>query len=124
MYNLPIMVDPLVVERLTDIGRGVLCLKGPLTTENLQPFQNAIRREDDVPTVILDLTEVPYIDSSGLGSLVSAQVSRQKAGRRVVLSGVNDRVMKLLEITKVESLFLVFESVDDALAALTSAGHA
>ncbi len=124
MYNLPIMVDPLVVERLTDIGRGVLWLKGPLTTENLQPFQNAIRREDDVLTVILDLTDVPYIDSSGLGSLVSAQVSRQKAGRRVVLSGVNDRVMKLLEITKVESLFLVFDSVDDALAALTGAGHA
>ena len=118
------MVESLVVERLADIGRGVLSLRGPLTTENLQPFQNAIRREDDVPTVILDLSEVPYIDSSGLGSLVSAQVSRQKAGHKVVLSGVNERVMRLLEITKVESLFLVFASVGEALDALTSAGHA
>lgn len=119
------MADPLVVEQLNaDRGEGVLCLKGPLTMENLPPFQNAIRREDNVPTVIVDLTDVPYIDSSGLGSLVSAQVSRQKTGRRVVLSGVNDRVLRLLEITKVESLFLMFPTIDEALAALTSAGQA
>ncbi len=58
-------------------------------------------------TVILDLTDVPYIDSSGLGSLVSAYVSRQKAGQRVVLSGVNERILLLMEITRVEPLFLI-----------------
>ncbi len=125
MYNFAIMTEPLVVERLgSEVGDGVLCLKGPLTMENLRPFQAAIRREENVSTVILDLTDVPYVDSSGLGSLVSAQVSRQKAGRKVVLSGVNERVLKLLEITKVESLFLIFPTIDDAIVALTSAGHA
>jgi len=119
------MAESFEIERLGESsGPGVLCLRGPLTLENLPPFQNAIRREQRYQTVILDLSEVPYVDSSGLGSLVSTFVSRQKAGQRVALSGVNERVMKLFEITRVESLFLVFPTADDAIAAFSSAGHA
>ncbi len=119
------MSEPLEIERLGESsGPGILFLRGPLTYENLQPFQNAVRREERFQTMILDLTDVPYVDSSGLGSLVSAYVSRQKAGQRVALSGVNDRVLKLFEITKMESLFLIFPTFDDAIVALTSAGHA
>jgi anti-sigma B factor antagonist len=99
-------------------------LSGPLTLENLSSFQNAIRREENVATVILDLTDVPYIDSSGLGSLVSAYVTRQKATRRIALSGVNERVLKLFETTKVEPLFLIFPTLEDAITALTTAAEA
>ena len=101
----------------------MLCLRGPLTAENLFSFQNAMRREN-APTMILDLSEVPYMDSAGLGSLVSAYVSRQKTGHRVVLAGVNERVMRLFEITRVEPLFLMFPTLDDAVQALTIAGRA
>ena len=58
---------------------------GGLTVESVSLFQNAIRREEGVSTVILDLSGVPYIDSTALGALVAANVSGQKAGRRVVL---------------------------------------
>ena len=104
-------------------GQGVLRLKGPLTTGNLSSFQSAVLGERAI-TMILDLSEVPYIDSAGLGSLVSAYISRQKAGRRLVLTGVNKRVLKIFEITRVESLFLIFPTLWDALEALTSAGTA
>ncbi|HXY13756.1 MAG TPA: STAS domain-containing protein [Terriglobales bacterium] len=117
--------NPLVVERVGNVeAHGVLCLNGPLTIENVLQFQNAIRREEKSQTVIVDLTQVPYIDSSGLGSLVSACVSRQKAGRGVALAGVNDRVFRLFEVTRTDSLFLIFPTVDDALAALTSPAQA
>lgn len=117
--------DPLIVERLGPAkGSGILCLQGPLTMENVLLFQNAVRREENAATVILDLSEVPYIDSAGLGSLVSAYVSRQKAGRRVALSGVNERILKLFKITRVEPLFLIFPTLDDAMAALTGAAQA
>jgi anti-anti-sigma factor len=112
--------EPLAIERL---DRGVLSLHGPLTLENVSPFLNAIRRED-APTMILDFADVPYMDSSGLGSLVSAYTSCLKTGRRVALTGVNHRVMKVFEITRVEPLFLMFASLDDALEALTNAGSA
>jgi len=112
--------EPLIIEYSDD---GVLRLKGPLTTENCPPFLNAMRRQG-WGTMILDLTDVPYIDSAGLGSLVSAYVSSHKAGRRVVLSGVNQRVLKLFEITKVEPLFLIFPTTWDAVEALSNAGTA
>jgi anti-sigma B factor antagonist len=117
--------EPLEVERLFgDMGgRGVLCLKGPLTAENLPSFQSAILREN-VPTMILDLSEVPYMDSAGLGSLVGVYVSRQKQGQRLALTGVNPRILDLLEITRMEQLFLIFPSLSDAIDALTNFGSA
>jgi anti-sigma B factor antagonist len=112
--------EPLEIERL---DRGVLSLHGPLTMENVSPFLNAVRRED-APTMILDFTGVPYLDSSGLGSLVSACTSCVKAGRRIALTGVNKRVLKVFEITRVEPVFLMFPTLSDALEALTNAGTA
>jgi anti-sigma B factor antagonist len=112
--------EPLEIDRLDD---GVLSLRGPLTMENVQPFMNAVRRES-APTMILDFTGVPYLDSSGLGSLVSAYTSCQKSGRRVALTGINQRVLKVFEITRVEPIFLMFPTVSDALEALTNAGTA
>jgi anti-sigma B factor antagonist len=112
--------EPLQIERLE---RGVLSFHGPLTMENVSPFMNAVRRED-APTMILDLSGVPYLDSSGLGSLVSACTTCVKAGRRFALTGVNQRVQKVFEITKVEHVLLVFPTLADALEALTNAGSA
>jgi anti-sigma B factor antagonist len=112
--------ESLQVERL---DRGVLSFRGPLTMENVPPFMNAVRRED-APTMILDLTGVPYLDSSGLGSLVSACTSVTKSGRRMALTGVNQRVRKVFEITKMEQIFLVFPTLSDAIEAFTNAGSA
>lgn len=112
--------EPLQVERL---DRGVLSLRGPLTMDNTAPFLNAVRRED-TPTVILDFSGVSYLDSSGLGSLISVCTSCAKAGRRVAITGVNPRVQKVFEITKVENVLLLFPTLADALEALTNAGRA
>jgi anti-sigma B factor antagonist len=112
--------EPLEIEH---VDRGVLSLHGPLTLENVAPFLNAVRRES-AATMILDFTGVPYLDSSGLGSLVSAYTSCQKAGRRVALIGVNPRVLKVFEITKMEPIFLMFPTISDALEAFTNAGSA
>jgi anti-anti-sigma factor len=94
-----------------------------MTTHTVSSFQNAIRNEY-APVVILDLTEVPFVDSAGLGSLVSAYITSHKAGRQVVLTGVNSRVLKLFEITRVQKLFLMFPTLDDAIAAFLSPAHA
>lgn len=114
------VIEPLEVERLE---RGVLSIRGPLTMENVSPFLNAVRRET-APTMILDLSGVPYVDSSGLGSLVSACTSCTKSGRRMALTGVNRRVMKVFEITKTDNVFLMFPTLGDAIEAFTNAGSA
>src|SRR5438552_17674511 len=107
------MGNRLQVERLGNVkGQSVLCLKGPLTMENLCLFQNAIRREEGFSTVILDLSGVPYIDSTALWALVAANVSCQKAGRRAVPSGVSEPATRTFKITNVESLFVTFQTLE------------
>jgi anti-sigma B factor antagonist len=119
------MADPLVVDRSDSFpSQEVLMLSGPLTASSAPVFQNAMRREESADTVILDLSQVPYVDSAGLGLLVTAHVSRQKSGRKIVLSGINQRVQRLFEITRVASLFLIFSSPEEAITALKGAAQA
>ena len=65
-------------------------------------------------SIILDLTEVPYMDSAGLGMIVSHYVRCQGRGVRLVAAGVSSRVVQLLELTKVDKFFPRFDSVDEA----------
>ena len=91
--------------------------------DSVSQFQGAVRRED-ASTMILDLAEVPYIDSAGLGSIVAAYASLKKSGRVMALTGVNHRVTKLFEITKVQELFLTFPTLFDAIDALNNSASA
>jgi len=118
------MTEPLVVDRSDSYPEEVLTLSGPLIASNGAVFQNAMRREDPADTVILDLSDVPYVDSAGLGLLVSAYVSRQKSGRKMILSGINPRVQRLFEVTRVADLFLIFSTPEEAITALGGAAEA
>src|SRR5580700_6503442 len=115
--------EPLTIERFEGANheQRVLRLTGPLTAGTSQPFQNALRSEN-AGTIILDLSHVPYMDSSGLGSLVATYVNCQKSGRRMALSGINPRVWQLFQITKLEPFFLVFPTLTAAVDAMTNAG--
>ncbi len=63
---------------------------------------------------IMDLTGVPYIDSAGLGLLVSHYVRCQARGVRLVLAGVTPRVIQLLEMTKVDGFLTRIDTVEEA----------
>ena len=63
---------------------------------------------------ILDLTEVSYMDSAGLGLIVSHYVRCQNRGVRLVAVGVSQRVVQLLEMTKVDKLFPRVGSIEEA----------
>lgn len=69
------------------------------------------------PKVVLNLREVNFIDSGGLGTLVSLFTSARNAGGAVKLASLNQRVGDLLQITK---LFTIFEVFDDEQKAAQS----
>ncbi len=66
--------------------------------------------------VVLALENVEFVDSSGLGSLVSI-VKQLPAGGRLRLTGVQPRVQSLLRVTRLDRVFLSFETIEAALAA-------
>ena len=67
--------------------------------------------------LVLDLSGVTYIDSTGLGTLVGVYSSARGAGADIKLAGLNQRLRDLLQITKLVTVFEVYESVQEALAA-------
>jgi anti-sigma B factor antagonist len=118
-------VQELTVERYEGVAEDqrILLLKGPITIETTPQFERAVRSES-ADTVILDFSDVPYIDSVGLGSLVATYVSHQKSGRCLVLTGVKPRVSKIMEITKVKDFFVTFPTTWQAVETMANTGTA
>jgi anti-sigma B factor antagonist len=67
--------------------------------------------------LVVDLTGVDYIDSSGLAVLINAAQNVEMYRGRFMLAGVRDNVRSILEIAGLSQFFLVFPHVDAALAA-------
>jgi anti-sigma B factor antagonist len=69
--------------------------------------------------IILDLAGVQYIDSTGMGELVSGYIKAQRTGQRIVLSGLSEKVREVFELTKLRSIFDVYDGVESAKEAVT-----
>lgn len=85
----------------------------PVALHNMLDFQSTPGEEP--PAVnILDLTEVPYMDSTGLGMIVRHYVRCQGKGVRLIAAGVSPRVLELLKLTKVEAVISMTATVEEA----------
>jgi anti-sigma B factor antagonist len=107
--------QPLHIEDLPGSREGIriLRLAGPLVLANIFGFQSKVRA-DKSRALILDFTNVPLADSSGVGALVGAYVTRQRDGRSLGLVGVNQRIHQALEVTRVDNLFHFYSTVAEA----------
>lgn len=81
---------------------------------NLFEFQETIRAES-ASVVVLDLTEVPYMDSAALGSIVNAHVSCVNHNRRLALVGICDRVATLFRVISVDKVLAIYPTLAEAL---------
>jgi anti-sigma B factor antagonist len=100
----------------TKAEQRILRLEGALVIATMFEFQ-AMVRADSSRSLIIDFSNVPYVDSAGIGALVGAYVTRQHGGRNLALVGVNDRIRNALKVTRVEQFFRFFDSVSAAEAA-------
>ena len=71
--------------------------------------------QKDVKIVIVDLSKVIMINSSGLGMLVSGLSSIKKHGASMVLTGVPEKVMSLLKMTHLDRVFQLSNSIEEAV---------
>lgn len=96
----------------------VVVVDGQLVVANRQEFKQLIldQVEQGVHLVVVDFSASAYIDSSGLGALVSLGKRLRESGGDLRLTGLNDDLRTLFELTRLDSLFPLFASRDDALA--------
>ncbi len=66
--------------------------------------------------VVIDLTKVTYLDSSGLAVLIEGMQKVQEYGGKFALAGVQESVQHIFEIARLDQVFQIFPTVDEALA--------
>lgn len=68
--------------------------------------------------ILIDLGEVTYMDSSGLATLVEAFQQTSKQGKKLILCSPKDTVKNIFSITRLEEIFLIYPSMEEALKEL------
>jgi anti-sigma B factor antagonist len=106
-----------VLDRRDDVL--MVDVEGQLVVTNRQDFKQAILDEVELGarTVVVDFTQSGYIDSSGLGALVSLSKRVRDAGGDVRLTGLNEDLRRLFELTRLDQLFPLYATRADALSA-------
>ncbi len=100
-------------------GVVVVAVDGQLIVGNRQELKQKIldALESGDRKFLVDFTKTGYIDSSGLGVLVSLSKKIRDQGGDLRLSGLNEDLKTLFELTKLDTLFAISDSPDEALAA-------
>jgi anti-anti-sigma factor len=111
-------VDQLKIDDTSvQVGVRLLKLSGPFTIKDIWDFQAAARSITE-PVTIIDLTDVPYMDSAAMGTLMGVHVSREKLHQKYAIVGVNARIETLVEVAGVETILVRYSTVQEALKAL------
>jgi len=97
----------------TNDGARILRLSGPFTLNGLFDFQAVVRPLTD-PVLIIDLTEVPYMDSASVGAIMSVHTSTQRHNRKYALVGVCDRIRSMFDIIGLEGVLVTYPTLEEA----------
>jgi len=114
MATQPLSPQGLKLQLEEKANETIVHCKGKITVENSEVFQKEIR--DLIPEsrgqiaainyrIVLDLSNVTHVDSTGLGALLGAWTAARSKGCDLEIANLNPRVDKLVEVTKLDRVF-------------------
>lgn len=103
-------------------GVKVVHLHGPVDVSRAMALRDLLGEQIDSPSarVLLDLSDVSLIDSSGIGILVTAHRRAAGQGARFALAGATGTVARVFEMTRTDKLLAIHPTVEDGVGALAS----
>lgn len=109
------------IDDVEGTGIRVLRPEGRLDSYNNELFEETIESllVESPARIVLDLGKVTFINSTVLGTIVATHVRAERDGGALAIFGANPKVDLIFRITKVDSALALFETYDEALAALT-----
>ncbi|MDT4934180.1 MAG: anti-sigma factor antagonist [Pseudonocardiales bacterium] len=98
----------------------VLAVRGEVDVYSAPALKNGLTEllGANGASVIVDLTDVGFLDSTGLGVLVAARTAAAEAGGRLPIVCDRERILKLFRITGLDGVFEIYPSRDDAVSGL------
>ncbi len=97
---------------------AIIEIKGSLVgDEDTDKFRSAVQDfiEQGNKSLVINLGKVNYMNSSGIGAIISAYTSYKKVTGEIKLAGISNNVQNLLVVTKLIDVFDVHETVDEAI---------
>jgi anti-sigma B factor antagonist len=96
---------------------GVLKLTGRLDAASVKNFKDAVTSlvKKEISNIVIDMNDVEFVDSSGLGSLVSCLRIVNNEGGDIRLSSLQNQIRALLELTRMHRVFQIFDDTDAAV---------
>jgi anti-sigma B factor antagonist len=112
----------LSVSRPYDGGTSVVAVSGEVDVHSAPALRDAITAllASGERSVVVDLSEVSFLDSTGLGALVSARTAAGTTGGSLPLVCTHERVLRLFTITGLDDVFEIHAGVDDALKSVAA----
>lgn len=106
-----------ISHREIDKGVSLVTLNGALNARSAEAAKQTFRDLADrgVARVVVDLAQVPFIDSSGLASLVSGLKTFGGEAQNLRLAAPQSQAKLLFELTMFDRVFQIFDSVDEAV---------
>lgn len=94
----------------------VIGLNGKLSLETVHGFASTLRPEP-AKVLILDMSKCTFLDSAGVGALVSLFVSRRNHGNKLILAGLTSQGQAVMQVSGLIKLLPLYPLVEDAIAA-------
>jgi len=104
-------------------GAVVLELKGNVMGgDDTKEFNELLHKmiDDGKKNIVIDLSDVKFMNSSGLGMLIGGLTTMKKANGQLKLARVTEKIESLLIITKLITIFEFYESVEEAVKSFTA----
>jgi anti-sigma B factor antagonist len=98
----------------------IIDLSGDIDLGNTPAVRKVLLREvkeNRAPRVVINLSKVRYIDSSGVASLVEALKASRDVGSRLILIGLSTSVREVLQLSRLLKIFEIYDKEEEALAA-------
>lgn len=108
----------LTIRHSTTHGVDFISLVGRLGSADITKATDEIQQilEGGSTLITFDMKDLEFIDSSGLSVLVSTLKKTRRSGGNVVLANVNDRILALLELTRLHEIFDIYDNEQVVLA--------
>lgn len=108
--------------KVTSENKGnfvLISIKGTLSIENISPFETLVNKHvDNNDHILIDLTDLTFIDSSSLGIIVVYYTKSEKNGRQFALLNINSDIMQMFKITGLDKRIKIFNSLAEAVRTL------
>ncbi len=97
-------------------GRNVVALHGEIDLERAPGVRrlllNSVEQGKDM---LVDLSAVSYIDSSGIANLIEALQAAKTKGQRFALVSVSEQAKRVLKLARLDTVFVLYDDLDTAL---------